>query len=299
MPARIIDGRALAERIKGQTRQEVAALAAQGVALRLDAVMVGEPAAGRIYASSQEARCREVGIGFQLHALPADARAGDIRACLEALNADPAVTGIMLHLPLPAGIPTPALQYCIDPYKDVEGVNPANIGLLFYEDPIIAPCTALAVLEILKEAGGDVRGRHVCVIGQGPIAGRPIALALLTQNATVTACCVDTPDLAAHARQADVVIAAAGVAGLVQARHVKPGAIVIDVGINRVPGPPNASGGARLVGDVDFESVAAVASSITPVPGGVGPVTVAVLLRSVVEAAKKQIAARTPPHAGG
>ncbi len=288
MAARVIDGRILAERIKRQTQQEVAALRRQGVTIWLHAILVGEPAAGRIYAQSQETRCQEVGIGYRLHTLPATASEEDIRRCIQALNADPQATGIMLHLPLPGGMPTAALQYCIDPYKDVEGVNPANIGLLFYEDPIIAPCTALAAVEILKEARYDVRGKHVCVIGQGPVAGRPIALALLTQSATVTSSCIDTPDIAAHTRQADVVIAAAGVAELVKAEHVKPGAVVIDVGINRVPGAGDSGGKPRIVGDVDFAAVAQVASIITPVPGGVGPVTVAVLLRSTVEAARKQ-----------
>ncbi|MCP4591585.1 MAG: bifunctional 5,10-methylenetetrahydrofolate dehydrogenase/5,10-methenyltetrahydrofolate cyclohydrolase [bacterium] len=288
MGAEIVDGRGLAERIKNDVQREVALLRGEGVGVRLDAVMVGEPAAGRIYASSQEARCAEVGIEYRLHALPAEAGQDELRACIHQLNDDPAVTGIMLQLPLPAGMDTPAMQYCIDPYKDVEGVNPANIGLLFYGNPIIAPCTALAVRAVLDEFGCSVRGKHACVIGQGAVAGRPITLALLSQNATVTGCCVDTPDLKAHSRRADIVIAAAGVPHLVTAEHVKSGAVVIDVGINRVPGRTDAQGKALIVGDVDFESVRGAASMITPVPGGVGPVTVAILLRSAAEAARKQ-----------
>ena len=289
MAAQIIDGRALAARIMEQTRGKVDALRGEGISVQLHAVMVGEPDAGRIYAHSQEASCTDVGIGYRLHALPAAATEDDVRARIQQLNDDPGVTGIMLHLPVPESIDTPAMQYCIDPYKDVEGVNPSNIGLLFYDAPIIAPCTALAVLEILDEAGCDVRGKHVCVIGQGSVAGRPIALALLAQNATVTGCCVDTPDIGVHTPQADVIIAAAGVPALVKARHVKLGAIVIDVGINRVPAPAGVGGKPRIVGDVDFEAVREVASIITPVPGGVGPVTVAILLRSAVEAARKQL----------
>ncbi len=288
MSALVIDGRSLAERIKQHTGEEIEALRRQGIAVRMHAVMVGEPAAGRIYAQSQDSNCADVGIEYRLHALPAGAREEDIRDCIRQLNDDPEVTGIMLLLPLPEGINTPTVQYCIDPYKDVEGVNPSNLGLLFYDTPIIAPCTALAVLAILREAGCDVRGKHACVIGQGSVAGRPITLGLLAQNATVTGCCVDTPDIAAYTSSADVIVAAAGVPELLQARHVKPGAIVIDVGINRVPGETDECGKPRIVGDVDFEAVKEVASAITPVPGGVGPVTVAILLRSAVEAARKQ-----------
>lgn len=288
MSASIIDGRSLAERIKEHTRREVKALQSQGITVRLHAIMVGEPAAGKVYARSQEKRCTDVGIGYHLHVLPAGSSEEDIRDCIQRLNDDTGVTGIMLHLPLPEGIHAPAMQYCIDPYKDVEGVNPVNLGLLFCEEPIVAPCTALAVLDILTEAKCDVRGKHVCVIGQGLIAGRPIALALLARNATVTGCSVDTPDIGVHARQADVIIAAAGVPKLVKADHVKPGALVIDVGINRVPGELDDHGKPRIVGDVDFEEVKKVASMITPVPGGVGPMTVAILLRSAVEAVHKQ-----------
>lgn len=288
MAALILDGRSVAARIKQQTRCAVEALARDGIVVRLHAIMVGEPAAGKLYARSQEASCTDVGIDHRLHTLPANASEENLRRCIGELNDDPDVTGIMLHLPLPEGMHTPTMQYCIDPYKDVEGVNPSNIGLLFYDRPIIAPCTALAVLEMLAEAQYPVRGKHVCVVGQGPVAGRPIALSLLAQNATVTGCCVDTPDIGAHTPQADVIIAAAGVPELVKAHHVKPGAVVIDVGINRVPGETDDRGRPRIVGDVDFEAVRDVASVITPVPGGVGPVTVAVLLRSAVEAARKQ-----------
>ena len=193
----------------------------------------------------------------------------------------------MLNLPLPPGIDTPAMQYCIDPYKDVEGVNPANIGLLFYDSPIIAPCTALAVMEILKEAEIDPCGLDVVVIGQGAIAGKPISLFLLHQMATVTCCHVATEELYEHTRRADLVVVAVGKPDLIRAEDVKPGAVVIDVGINRIKGP---GGESRIVGDVAFEEVKNVAGVITPVPGGVGPLTVAILLRSAAEAAAKQVA---------
>ncbi|MCH7800539.1 MAG: hypothetical protein IIC24_03235, partial [Chloroflexi bacterium] len=158
----------------------------------------------------------------------------DIERTIESLNADPNVTGIMLNLPLPDEVDTPAVQYRIDPYKDVEGVNPANIGMLFYDCPIIAPCTALAVMEILKATGTELRGRHVVVVGQGAVVGRPITLSLMQQDATVTACNKYTPDLAACTRQADVLVVAAGVPGLIGGDHIQPGAVVIDVGVNRL-----------------------------------------------------------------
>lgn len=284
MSAKLIDGRAIAKRLKAQTKSLVEEMKAAGGTVRLDAVMVGDPSAGAIYARSQEKRCQQVGIEYRLHALGTEATQQDVEGLIDRLNYDEEVTGILLNLPLPEGIDTPAVQYGIDPYKDVEGVNPSNIGLLFYDSPIIAPCTALAVMEILKEAGVDPEGMDACVVGIGPIAGRPIALFLQHELATVTACHEKTQDLAKHTSAADLLIVAAGVPGLIKAEHVKPGAVVIDVGINRV----DEGGETKIVGDVDFESVKNVAGSITPVPGGVGPVTVSMLLRSAVDAARRQ-----------
>ena len=182
---------------------------------------------------------------------------------------------------------TPAMQYHIDPYKDVEGVNPSNIGLLFYDQPIIAPCTAVAVMEILREADISPRGLDAVVVGQGAIAGRPVSLFLLQEMATVTCCHIATRDLYRHTREADLLIVAVGKPDLIRAQHVKPGAVVIDVGINSVTTP---DGERRIVGDVAYDEVREVAGVVTPVPGGVGPVTVAVLLRSATEAAAKQLA---------
>lgn len=285
--ARIIDGKALAERIKRETAATVRALADMGVEVSLDAVLVGDPAAGEIYARSQRQRCLEVGINYRLHTLNADAREDDIRGLIRELNVDRRVTGILLNLPLPPGLDTPAIQYSIDPYKDVEGVNPSNIGLLFYDTPIIAPCTALAVLEVLKEAEVQPRGLNAVVVGQGGIAGRPVSLFLLQKMATVTCCHIATKDLYEHTRQADLLVVAVGKPGLIRSEHVKPGAVVIDVGINSVV---DDRGERRIVGDVAFEEVRKVAGVITPVPGGVGPVTVAILLRSAAEAARQQLA---------
>lgn len=289
MPARVISGTELASRIRSETAQRIAQLRAAGQGVRLDAVLVGDPHAGVLYARSQQKRCEAVGIEYRLHALANDVDNERLQQYIERLSRDPQVTGIMLNLPLPAHLDAPAAQYAIDPYKDVEGVNPANIGLLFYGTPIIAPCTALAVMAILREAGVNVKGRDVCVIGQGSIVGKPIALALMAAEATVRTCNKYTPDLAAHTRSAEVLIAAAGVPGLVGRGHVRPGAVVIDVGINTVAAPtpenPNAT---ATVGDVRFAEVAEIAETITPVPGGVGPVTVAILLQNSVEAAIKQ-----------
>ncbi len=290
MSAELIDGQVIAARIRRQAAEQAGDLRTQGVQVRLDAIMVGDPAAGAIYARSQETRCHEAGIAYRLHTLPADVSAAEIRAKIQELNEDSQVTGIMLNMPVPEPIDAPAMQYCIDPYKDVEGVNPANIGLLFYDSPIIAPCTALAVMEVLKEARCEPRGLDAVVVGQGAIAGRPVGLFLLHKFATVTGCHVATRDLAAHTRQADVLVVAVGRPELIGSEHVKPGALVIDVGINRVI--DSATGEKRTVGDVKFDEVKEVAAAITPVPGGVGPVTVAILLRSAVEAARKQLGQR-------
>ncbi len=287
MTANIIDGRSLGQRIKDETVRQVRGLGDRGVRVSLDAVMVGDPEAGEIYARSQRTRCEEVGIEYRLHTLPAQATQADIRSLIRELNEDPGVTGIVLNLPLPPNIDTPALQYYIDPYKDVEGVNPANIGLLFYGGPIIAPCTALAVMQILDEADVHPRGLDAVVVGQGAVAGKPVSLFLLHEMATVTSCHIATRDLARHTRRADLLIVAVGKPDLIRAHHVKPGAVVIDVGINTVR---DGTGERKIVGDIAFEEVKEVAGVLTPVPGGVGPVTVAMLLRSAAEAAGKQLA---------
>ena len=287
MPAKLIDGKALALQIKQQAAEKVRELGERGIRVALDAIMVGQPEAGEIYARSQRQRCQDVGIDYRLHQLPASTREPDIRALIRRLNDDPSVTGILLNLPLPPGMDTPAVQYSIDPYKDVEGVNPANIGLLFYDNAIIAPCTAVAVMEILRQARIEPRGLDAVVVGQGPIAGRPVSLFLLQNMATVTCCHIATRDLHQHTRRADLLIVAVGKPELLRGEHIKPGAVVIDVGINSVG---DASGKKSIVGDVHFESASEVAAVLTPVPGGVGPVTVSILLRSAAEAAAKQLA---------
>lgn len=291
MCAQIVDGSAVALKLKREASDLTRQLGADGHNVRLDAIIVGDPSSAALYARSQEAQCEQVGIEYRLHNLPEDASQDQIRGQIEALNSDPQVTGIMLNLPLPDCVDTPAMQYAIDPYKDVEGINPSNIGMLFYDSPIIAPCTALAVMEILSHVGCKPRGLDAVVVGQSAIAGRPIALFLQHELATVTTCHIETRDLQFHTRAADLLIVAAGKPHLIGRDHVKAGAVVIDVGINRVA-DPSASGGYRTVGDVDLDAVASVASVITPVPGGVGPVTVAMLLRSAVDAARSQLGHR-------
>ncbi len=285
--ARIIDGKAIGLRITDEARWQVEQLSARGRRVRLDVITVGDSSAAEIYTNSQRRRCNEIGIDYRLHQLSNDSSDDDVRDTIHRLNADPDVTGILLNLPFPDSIDIAAMKYYIDPYKDVEGVNTANIGLLFYDNPIIAPCTALAVMEIVREAGTEVRGLNAVVVGQGDIAGKPISLFLLHEMATVTCCHVATRDLVEHTSRADLLVVAVGKPGLIRREHVKPGAIVIDVGINSVKLP---DGTKRIVGDVAYEGALEVAGAITPVPGGVGPVTVAILLRNAAEAAAKQLA---------
>ena len=287
--ARLIDGTAIAAEIREQITRDVAKIESQGETVDLVSVLVGQPEAGEIYSRSQERNCQEVGIKFERKSLHKNSSLAQVKASIDQLNQDPTINGIMLNLPLPPGLSESEVQYYIDPYKDVEGVNPANIGFVFYGRPIIAPCTALSVLEILNHLGQSFEGKDVVIVGQGAIVGRPITLFLLQEMATVTACHKATGDLKRHTSHADILIVAVGQSGLIIGDMVKPGAVVIDVGINRVRGSDEET---KIVGDVEFESVARVASVLTPVPGGVGPVTVAILLRNTVEAAKKQLAAR-------
>lgn len=290
MAAHIIDGNAIAADLRNEVSARIARHTIEHGPIRLSAVLVGGDPAARLYADSQRRRCLQAGVQHDLVELPADIAQAALLAEIDRLCADASVTGVMLQLPLPPHIDAAAAQYRIDPYKDVEGVNPANIGLLFYDHVILAPCTALAVNEVIRRSGVEVRGAEAVVVGQSRIVGRPVAAFLTTQMATVTACHVATRDLAAHTRRADILVVAVGRPRLIGAEHVKAGALVIDVGINRVE-ERGADGQviSRSVGDVDFDAVRQVAGALTPVPGGVGPITVAMLLRNTVEAAEKQL----------
>ena len=290
MNARILDGKSVAADIRNEVSRRVAEHTVRHGPIRLCAVLVGDDPAARLYAKSQRHRCQQAGVQHELLELPSDVGQGGLIAEIERLNGDPGVTGIMLQLPLPDDIDAAAVQYHIDPYKDVEGVSPANIGLLFYDEPIIAPCTALAVMEMIGRAEVLVRGAEAVVVGQSRIVGRPISMFLTTQMATVTACHIATRNLTEHTRRADILVVAVGKPGLIDGSFIRPGALVIDVGINSIE-TTDATGKRvrRTVGDVEFDSAAAVAGALSPVPGGVGPVTVAMLLRNTVEAAEKQL----------
>lgn len=283
MPAIIIDGSALAAKVRSQITQRVAALRQAGHPVKLVAILVGASAAGEIYAGKQQSTCREVGIDYELLKLPGSTTYDQLKAEIERLNVDPSVTGIMVHLPLPAEIDPTHIQGCIEALKDVEGVSPANIGYVIYGKEIIVPCTALAAMELIRSTGYRLEGAEACVVGASAIAGRPAALLLTQAGATVTICHKYTRDLKTHTRKADVLVVAAGVPNLIAADHVREDAVVIDVGINRVT---TLDGTTKTIGDVNFEDVKHKAAYLSPVPGGVGPMTVAMLLNNVVRSAE-------------
>jgi methylenetetrahydrofolate dehydrogenase (NADP+)/methenyltetrahydrofolate cyclohydrolase len=283
MPATVIDGVALAAKVKDEVRLRVEALAARGQPVHLTALLVGGSPSAELYAQRQGEGCRALGIGYDLLKLAESITQRELKQHIRALNRDAAVTGIMMHLPIPDHLDTARLQYEIDVVKDVEGVNPANIGYVVYKHTLIAPCTALAAVELVKSTGVPLRGAEAVVVGASVIVGKPVALLLAEQMATVTVCHIATRDLRAHTRRADVLVVAVGKPGLITADHVKEGAVVVDVGINRVTA---ADGTKRTVGDVDFDAVRERAGFVTPVPGGVGPMTVAMLLRNTVRSAE-------------
>lgn len=297
MPATILDGRTLATALRGRAAERAAALRGRGFIPRLDAVLVGAgDTAARQYAESQARTCRELGIEYVLHEIAVErgpagrlVRGGfdDIAGRVLLLNTKDTVAAVMVHLPLPDEVEAYSIQKLIDPDKDVEGVNPANIGNVVYGRSSLAPCTALAVIEMVDHTGVELQGKMAVVVGASDHVGKPIAVLLMRRNATVVSCNKWTPGLADLSRKADVLVAAAGVPGLIKPEMVKPGAVVIDVGVNRVSDPAAGVGRHRTVGDVDFEGVSAVASWISPVPGGVGPVTVATLLTNVVDACER------------
>jgi methylenetetrahydrofolate dehydrogenase (NADP+)/methenyltetrahydrofolate cyclohydrolase len=288
--ARRLDGTATAAAIKAELAERVAALAARGVIPGLGTVLVGDDPGSRAYVGGKHRDCAEVGIASIREDLPATASQEEIEAAVDRLNADPACTGYIVQLPLPKGIDTNAVLERIDPAKDADGLHPTNLGrlVLRVNEPIDSPlpCTPRAVLELTGRYGITVAGAHVVVIGRGVTVGRSIGLLLTRRehNATVTLTHTGTRDLADHTRQADVVVAAAGVPGILTADMVKPGAVVLDVGVSRVVDPE--TGKARLRGDVDA-GVAEVAAWLSPNPGGVGPMTRAMLLANVVEAAER------------
>jgi methylenetetrahydrofolate dehydrogenase (NADP+)/methenyltetrahydrofolate cyclohydrolase len=285
MAARIIDGRALAESIRQRVTADVAELKGRGRAVSMAAVLIGDDAAALAFAAAQARAAAEVGIAHRLIRLPASATPAQAIGTIDSLNRDATVAGLLLFQPTPPGLDSAELQQRIDPGKDAEGVSPANLGRLFLGRDALPPCTASAAFECIRSTGIDLKGCRAVVVGRSNIVGKPLAAMLLAAHATVTQCHSRTPDLAAETRRADVLAVAIGRPELVGAEHVRPGAIVIDVGTNRVRGP---DGRPRTAGDVQFDSVAEVAGWITPVPGGVGPLTVAMLMANVAKAAREE-----------
>ena len=287
--ARVIDGAAVARTVRARVAADVAELAERGVVPGLSVVLVGDDPASAVYVRNKEKFAREAGMRGETIRMSASTAQDELLAVVDRLNADPAVHGILVQMPLPRQIDAEAVIRRIDPAKDVDGFHPVNVGeLLIGTGQGFAPCTPAGVMELLRAYDVDVRGKEVVVIGRSNIVGKPMA-SLLVQpgtDATVTVCHSRTRDLAAHTRRADVVIAAIGRARFVTADMLKPGAVVIDVGMNRIDDATAASG-TRLVGDVDYEAARAVASGITPVPGGVGPMTIAMLLANTVRAARQ------------
>ena len=283
-----IDGTALAARMQGEVARRVAALAAKGVTPGLTVVLVGDDPASAVYVGAKERTSTELGMRGETIRLPASTSQSELVALVDRLNADPAVHGILVQMPLPKGIDPDAIVRRIRPDKDVDGFHPVNVGkLLIGERDGFAPCTPSGVLYMLQTYGVQTAGANCVIIGRSNIVGKPMA-ALMVQpgvDSTVTVCHSRTRDLAAHTREADILIVAAGRAEMVTGDMVKPGAVVIDVGMNRIPDPTKKSG-TRLVGDVAFESVREVASLITPVPGGVGKMTIAMLMSNTVKAAE-------------
>jgi methylenetetrahydrofolate dehydrogenase (NADP+)/methenyltetrahydrofolate cyclohydrolase len=293
--AALIDGTALAKKIRAEVAADVALLRAQGIVPGLTVVLVGEDPASAVYVGAKEKASREAGMAGETIRLPASTSQAELLALVEQLNLDDRVHGILVQMPLPKQIDPDTVILHIRPDKDVDGFHPVNVGkVLIGHTDGFAPCTPSGVQRMLLEHGVETRGADCVVVGRSTIVGKPMA-ALMMQSgagadATVTVCHSRTRDLAAHTRRADILIVAAGRAGMITADMVKPGAVVIDVGMNRIPDPTTKSG-TRLVGDVDFDGVRQVASLITPVPGGVGPMTIAMLLRNTVRAAQRVVRA--------
>jgi methylenetetrahydrofolate dehydrogenase (NADP+) / methenyltetrahydrofolate cyclohydrolase len=295
----LIDGRAIAGEMNQETARRAALVKARGVQPCLVFVRAGEDPASRVYVGMKEKACAQLGFASRTHLLPAGAREVDLLALLAGLNGDAAVHGVLVQAPLPRHISETRIYGAVDPNKDVDGFHPVNVGKLLLGDTSgFRSCTPAGIHELLIRSGVEIAGAEVVILGRGNIVGKPMAAILLQKakhaGATVTICHSQTRDIAAHCRRADILIAAMGVAEFVKADMVKPGAVVIDVGVNRVPDAA-ARGGSRLVGDVDFAGVQPRAGKITPNPGGVGPMTIALLMRNTVRAAERAGGLESPP----
>jgi methylenetetrahydrofolate dehydrogenase (NADP+)/methenyltetrahydrofolate cyclohydrolase len=283
MPATVLDGKALAARVRGDLKLEVDRLAPQGITPGLAVVLVGDDPASQIYVRNKTTACAQAGIKTFDHRLPATTSTDELLKVVASLNADGRVDGILIQLPLPAGIDARRVLFSVDPRKDVDGIHPENVGRLLMGEPRFVACTPFGVMKLIEEARLPLAGANAVVVGRSNMVGKPMAALLLGADATVTVCHSKTRDLAATVGRADLLVAAVGRAEMIRGEWVKPGAVVIDVGINRT-----AEG--KLLGDVEYAPAAARASAITPVPGGVGPMTIAMLLANTVTAAKLRAA---------
>src|SRR5689334_11090529 len=289
MSHKIIDGKKQAQIIKDEVQARALKLKDLGWQPRLVSIDIGDSEAVSLYIKNQQRAAEKVGIEFEHHHYPSNITQREMLAAIQALNVDPRVTGIILQRPVPHTLDLEELENTIHHIKDVEGMSSSNIGNIVYGDSSLGPCTPLASLELLRSTGLNLRGLEVVVVGHSEIVGKPVALLLVEELATVTICHHGTRNLTYHTRQADALIVAVGKPGLITAEMVKPGAAVIDIGINHVDfTKPDGTQGSRIVGDVDFDAVHEIAGWITPVPGGVGPMTVAMLLRNTVVATERQ-----------
>jgi methylenetetrahydrofolate dehydrogenase (NADP+)/methenyltetrahydrofolate cyclohydrolase len=277
MAAEIINGKQIAAQIRSELKEQVERMAAQGRRPGLAVVLVGDNPASAVYVRQKKKACHEIGIYSEEHKLPGTITQGELLALIDRLNADPKIHGILVQLPLPDGLDEEKVINRINPKKDVDGFHPTNVGRLSIGLPAYVPCTPAGVLELVKRTGVAIAGKKVVVLGRSNIVGKPAAMLFLRENATVTVCHSRTVNVQQECAQADILVVAVGRPKLVKKYWVKPGAVVIDVGINRVDG--------KIVGDVDFEEVQEVASAITPVPGGVGPMTIAMLMKNTVSSA--------------
>ena len=288
MAAKIIDGKAISEVIRSELKEKVARLSAKGKRPGLGVILVGDNPASRSYVTAKERACERIGIYSDDNRLPADTSEAELLNKIDQMNQDPRIHGILVQLPLPKHIDESTILLAIDPAKDVDGFHPMNVGKMMIGEETFFPCTPHGVVQMLMRSGIETAGKHVVVVGRSNIVGKPVANMLLQKegaNATVTLCHTGTTDLGSFTRQADILIAASGWPNTITTEMVKPDAVVIDVGVNRVEDAAKKNG-YRLVGDVDFDGVSTVASHITPVPGGVGPMTITMLLYNTVLSAE-------------
>lgn len=280
MCAQIIEGKKISDLIREEMITETAALKEKGVVPGLAVVLVGEDPASKVYVGSKEKACQQLGFYSEVHRLAADTSEAELLAVIERLNQQTSINGILVQLPLPKHINEKAVIDAISVDKDVDGFHPESVGNLVIGDDSLLPCTPAGVIELIKRSGVEISGKHAVVIGRSNIVGKPVAMLLLRENATVTVCHSRTTNMEEIAKQADILVVAIGKAKAIDSKFVKPGAIVIDVGINRLPN-------GKLAGDVDFEDCLDTAGYITPVPGGVGPMTITLLMKNTITAAKR------------